>query len=47
MSNIEKIIKDTNNEFIEKDLCPFLKIPSSTLNKEGIKEAKEFLITYI
>ncbi len=46
-SYIEKIIKDTNKAFIEKELLPFLKIPSITLNKEGIKEAKEFLISYI
>ncbi|KKL82444.1 hypothetical protein LCGC14_1984670, partial [marine sediment metagenome] len=46
-SYIEKIIKDTNKAFIEKELRPFLKIPSITLNKEGIKEAKEFLISYI
>ncbi len=46
-SYLEKILKDTNKVFIEKELRPFLKIPSNTLNKEGIFEAKQFIISYI
>ena len=37
MSSFEKILIDTNKNFIEKELRPFLKIPSNTLNKKGIK----------
>ena len=47
MSSFEKILIDTNKNFIEKELRPFLKIPSNTLNKKGIKKAKDFIISYI
>jgi len=44
---IEKLLKESNDEFIKSELIPFLKIPSNTLNEKGIKKAKEFLISYI
>ncbi|MFX1434013.1 MAG: hypothetical protein ACFFB1_09590, partial [Promethearchaeota archaeon] len=44
---VEEIIKKTNSEFIEKDLITFLKIPTNTLNKEGIQQGKDFLLSYI
>jgi len=46
-SSVEKILLDTNKHFIEKELLSFLKIPSNTLNKKGIKRAKDFIISYI
>ena len=46
-SKIEETLKNSNKFFIENDLIPFLKIPSNTLNKEGVNEAKKFLISYI
>lgn len=45
--SIEKIIQNSNIAFIEKELIPFLKIPSNTLNPEGILKAKEFLKSYL
>ena len=41
------LIRNSNKEFIEKELRPFLKIPSNTLNYEGIIRAKNYLISYI
>ena len=43
---IEDLIKQSNSEFIENELRPFLQIPSNTLNREGIDKAKNFIITY-
>ncbi|MHA2181514.1 MAG: M20/M25/M40 family metallo-hydrolase, partial [Promethearchaeota archaeon] len=37
----------SNEKFIKEDLLPFLRIPSETLNNEGILKTKEFLISYI
>jgi acetylornithine deacetylase/succinyl-diaminopimelate desuccinylase-like protein len=45
--NIINIIKNSNTEFVEKELKPFLRIPSNTLNIEGITKAKNYLISYI
>ncbi|MFW9972702.1 MAG: M20/M25/M40 family metallo-hydrolase, partial [Candidatus Odinarchaeota archaeon] len=42
-----EIIQNSNKKFIENDLLPFLRIPSNTLNPEGIKEAKNYIISYI
>ncbi|MFX1313674.1 MAG: M20/M25/M40 family metallo-hydrolase, partial [Promethearchaeota archaeon] len=47
LDKIESSIKVSNKEFIEKELLPFLRIPSNTLNKEGITKAKSFLTSYI
>ena len=47
IQKIETIIKQSNQEFIQNELKPFLKIPSSTLNKEGIKKAVDFIKSYI
>ncbi|MFX1366362.1 MAG: M20/M25/M40 family metallo-hydrolase [Promethearchaeota archaeon] len=44
---IVQLIKNSNEEFIEKELRPFLRIPSNTLNQEGIKQAENYLISYI
>lgn len=44
---IEDLLKNSNKNFIETELLPFLRIPSNTLNKEGINEAMKFLISYI
>ena len=43
----EELLENSNKNFIKTDLLPFLRIPSNTLNKEGINKAKEFLISYI
>lgn len=40
-------IRGSNEEFIKTDLLPFLRIPSDTLNKKGILQAKDFLVSYI
>ncbi|MFX1500272.1 MAG: M20/M25/M40 family metallo-hydrolase [Promethearchaeota archaeon] len=45
--NIIHLINNSNEIFIEKELRPFLRIPSNTLNQEGIKLAKDYLISYI
>jgi len=42
-----ELIKNSNEKFINRDLREFLKIPSYSLNKEGILRAKEFIISYI
>ncbi|MFX1417506.1 MAG: M20/M25/M40 family metallo-hydrolase [Promethearchaeota archaeon] len=44
---ITELIKNSNKKFIENELRPFLRIPSNTLNQEGIKIAKNYLISYI
>jgi hypothetical protein len=44
---IKNKLKKGNKTFIETDLLPFLRIPSVTLNKEGIIKAKDFIISYI
>ncbi|MFW9989029.1 MAG: M20/M25/M40 family metallo-hydrolase [Candidatus Odinarchaeota archaeon] len=44
---IIELIKNSNDEFIENELRPFLRIPSFTLNQDGIKQAKDYLISYI
>ena len=43
----ENKLKKSNKKFIETDLLPFLRIPSETLNKEGILKTKEFINSYI
>ncbi len=45
--NLIDFIRRSNEEFIENELRPFLKIPSWTLNIEGIAKAKSYLISYI
>ncbi len=40
-------IKENNENYIKNELIPFLSIPSNTLNKKGIAEAKEFILSYI
>ena len=44
---IDDLLKKTNEKFIESELRPFLQIPSNTLNKNGIKKSKNFIISYI
>ena len=44
---IEELITQTNNDFIQNELRPFLRIPSYTFNHKGIDSAKDFLISYI
>jgi len=44
---IINLLEKTNQEFIETELQPFLKIPSATLNQDGIIKAKNFIISYI
>ncbi len=46
-SKIIELLKKTNEKFIESELRPFLKIPSNTLNHDGILKAKNFIISYI
>jgi acetylornithine deacetylase/succinyl-diaminopimelate desuccinylase-like protein len=45
--NIIDLIQDSNRDFIENELLQFLKIPSNTLNPEGIEETKNYIISYI
>jgi acetylornithine deacetylase/succinyl-diaminopimelate desuccinylase-like protein len=47
IQKIESLIRDNNQEFIENELKPFLKLPSITLNKEGIKITIDFIKSYI
>jgi acetylornithine deacetylase/succinyl-diaminopimelate desuccinylase-like protein len=42
-----ELIKNSNDQFIENELLPFLRIPSITLYQEGINNAKKYLISYI
>ncbi|MFX1338311.1 MAG: M20/M25/M40 family metallo-hydrolase [Promethearchaeota archaeon] len=44
--NIEDLITRSNGEFLEYDLKPFLRIPSITLNKAGIRKAADFIKSY-
>ncbi|MFX1501207.1 MAG: M20/M25/M40 family metallo-hydrolase [Promethearchaeota archaeon] len=44
---IVELIKNSNKGFIENELRPFLRIPSNTLNQEGITKAKNYVISYI
>ncbi|MBY9021574.1 MAG: M20/M25/M40 family metallo-hydrolase [Candidatus Lokiarchaeota archaeon] len=46
-NGIKELICSTNEKFIREDLIRFLKIPSYTSNREGIKEAKGFITSYI
>ncbi|MBY9018679.1 MAG: M20/M25/M40 family metallo-hydrolase [Candidatus Lokiarchaeota archaeon] len=43
----DRIIQDSNKHFIEEELIPFLKIPSTTSNPEGISIARDYLKSYI
>ncbi|MBN1214373.1 MAG: M20/M25/M40 family metallo-hydrolase [Candidatus Lokiarchaeota archaeon] len=45
--DLVELIKESNKFFIINELIPFLKIPSFTLNKEGINQAINFIIKYI
>ncbi|MHA1930935.1 MAG: M20/M25/M40 family metallo-hydrolase [Promethearchaeota archaeon] len=47
LDNFETELKRSNEKFVETDLLPFLRIPSETLNKEGIVKSKEFIISFI
>jgi len=47
INKIESELKNSNNDFIDNDLRPFLRIPSNTSNKEGIQKAKDYIISYI
>jgi acetylornithine deacetylase/succinyl-diaminopimelate desuccinylase-like protein len=47
IDNIKSNLIGDNHIFIENELQPFLRIPSHSLNKKGIQEAKDFLISYI
>jgi len=44
---LEEILKKSNDQFIQDELIPFLKIPSNTLNKEGIEKAREYILEYL
>ncbi|MFX1303376.1 MAG: M20/M25/M40 family metallo-hydrolase [Promethearchaeota archaeon] len=46
-AGIIDLIRNSNKDFIENELRPFLRIPSNTLNSEGINSAKNYLISYI
>ncbi len=46
-TGIIDLIRNSNKDFIENELRPFLRIPSNTLNYEGIMLAKKYLISYI
>ncbi len=46
-ARIIDLIKSSNKEFIQNELQPFLRIPSHTLNYEGIIQAKNYLVSYI
>ena len=46
-NDLTELIRSTNEKFIKEDLISFLKIPSYTSNREGIKEAKDFITSYI
>ncbi|MFX1574512.1 MAG: M20/M25/M40 family metallo-hydrolase [Promethearchaeota archaeon] len=47
LDKIGSLITESNKEFIENELQPFLRIPSNTLNKEGTLKAKNYLTSYI
>lgn len=44
---LEEIFTKDNNNFIDNELRPFLRIPSNTHNKRGILGAKDFIISFI
>jgi len=46
-NDLKELIRNTNDKFIKEDLIRFLKIPSYTTNRGGIKEAKDFITSYI
>ena len=46
-NDLKELIRRTNEKFIKEDLISFLKIPSYTSNREAIKEAKDFITSYI
>jgi len=46
-NDLKELIRSTNEKFIKEDLVRFLKIPSYTSNREAIKEAKDFITSYI
>jgi acetylornithine deacetylase/succinyl-diaminopimelate desuccinylase-like protein len=46
-TQIVDLITNSNTEFIENELRPFLQIPSYTLNHKGITLAKNYLTSYI
>ena len=46
-TGIINLISNSNKDFIENELRPFLRIQSNTLNYEGITLAKNYLISYI
>ncbi|MGV9171514.1 MAG: M20/M25/M40 family metallo-hydrolase [Promethearchaeia archaeon] len=45
--HFEELLEQTNEDFIENDLRPFLQIPSNSLNSKGITNAKKFILKYI
>ncbi|NVM16143.1 MAG: M20/M25/M40 family metallo-hydrolase [Candidatus Lokiarchaeota archaeon] len=45
--SVNELIHSSNEKFIEEDLIQFLQIPSYTLNREAIEDAKEFITSYI
>jgi acetylornithine deacetylase/succinyl-diaminopimelate desuccinylase-like protein len=47
INKIESKLKNSNKEFIDNELRPFLRIPSNTTNKEGIQKAKDYILSYI
>lgn len=47
INKIESELKNSNIDFIDNVLRPFLRIPSNTSNKEGIQKAKDYIISYI
>ncbi len=46
-NELKKLIRRTNEKFIKEDLIRFLKIPSYSSNTEAIKEAKDYITSYI
>ncbi|MFX0010223.1 MAG: M20/M25/M40 family metallo-hydrolase [Candidatus Hermodarchaeota archaeon] len=46
-NELRELIQNTNEVFIEKELIPFLKIPSFSLNRNGIRKALDFLTSYL
>ena len=46
-NDLKELFCRTNEKFIKEDLISFLKIPSFTSNREAIKEAKDFIKSYI
>ncbi|MBN1801270.1 MAG: M20/M25/M40 family metallo-hydrolase [Candidatus Lokiarchaeota archaeon] len=46
-NSIVSQIIESNENYIQNELIPFLSIPSNTLNKKGIDDAKEYILSYI